>query len=508
MDFLTRRQFLQSSGALAAALAALGTGSALAADDKPQKDPKDAPSGDKLRVAVVGVKGRGMSHVGSNDPKGPSGFLDSGLNTVITTVCDCDEAVIGGAMKKIEQFQGKLPRYEKDIRKVVADPSIDIVSIATPNHWHALAAIWAIQNGKDVYVEKPVSHNVWEGRQIVEAARKHKKIVQAGTQSRSNPGMRQAMEFIHSGGIGKVKLARGLCYKRRGSIGKVDGPQEPPKTMDYDLWCGPAPNTPPRRKNVHYDWHWTWDYGNGDLGNQGIHEMDKARWGLNKSELPKSVISLGGRWGYVDDGETANTQICVFDYGDSQLIFEVRGLPSTCPYPEIPGEKWGKPGENFVGNIFYGTDGLVVCPNYGGGIAVNMKGEVLRKFSGGGDRFHFENFIKAVHSRKIEDLNGEILEGHLSSALCHLGNISYRLGTETPVSKSGKILGDNKEAAETLASMTEHLKENMLPPDQTMCRVGPKLELDPKKETFTNSKEALPMLRREYRKGFEVPEKV
>jgi hypothetical protein len=262
------------------------------------------------------------------------------------------------------------------------------------------------------------------------------------------------------------------------------------------------------RKKLHYDWHWTWDYGNGDLGNQGIHEMDKARWGLGKNELAKSVISIGGRFGYIDDGETANTQICVFDYGDCQLIFEVRGLASTSPYPEIPGEKAGKPGDNFVGNIFYGTEGLVVCPNYGGGIAVSPKGEVMRKFSGGGDQLHFDNFVKAVRSRKADELNGEILEGHLSSALCHLGNVSYRLGSEQPVGKSGKTFGDNKEAAEILASMSDHLKENMVPLDETKCRVGVKLDVDPKAETFPNNKDALPMLRREYRKGFEVPEKV
>src|SRR5262245_39023969 len=498
MDHLSRRQFLQSSAALTAALASLG-GLAAHADDKKDKDGKQNGDGEKLRVAVVGVNGRGMSHV--------SGFANKS-DSIITTVCDCDEGVIGNAMKKIEEAQGKAPKYEKDIRKVVEDKSIDVIAIAMPNHWHSLAGIWAMQNGKDVYVEKPVSHNVWEGRQLVETARKYKKICQCGTQSRSTSGMRAVMEFIHSGGIGKVKLSRGLCYKRRGSIGKVDGPQTPPKTCDYDLWCGPAPNTPLMRKKLHYDWHWQWAYGNGDLGNQGIHEMDKARWGLGKNELARSVISIGGRFGYVDDGETANTQICVFDYGDSQLIFEVRGLASTCPYPEIAGEKWPKPGENFVGNIFYGTEGIVVCPSYSGGVAVNLKGEVMKKFNGGGEQSHFDNFLKAVRSRKPEDLNAEILEGHLSSALCHLGNISYRLGSEQPVVNSGKALGDNKEAAEILASMSEHLKENMVPPDMTKCRVGVKLELDPKKETFTNSKDAIPMLRREYRKGFEVPEKV
>ena len=302
MSHLSRRQFLKGSAGVAAALAALGTTSAFAADEK--KDDKGGAGGGRLRVAIVGVNGRGMSHV--------SGF--NGKNDcVITTVCDCDEGVIGRAMKDVEKVNGKAPTYVKDFRKLLDDKDIDIISIATPNHWHSLMAVWALQAGKDVYVEKPVSHNVWEGRQIVEAARKYNKMCQCGTQSRSNPGMRQAMDFIHQGGIGKVSLARGLCYKKRGSIGKVDGPQTPPATCDYDLWCGPAPVKPLMRKRLHYDWHWQWDYGNGDLGNQGIHEMDKARWGLNKNELPRSVVSLGGRWGYVDDGQTANTQVCVFD---------------------------------------------------------------------------------------------------------------------------------------------------------------------------------------------------
>ena len=228
---LNRRDFLEASAALAAAVTA-GATSAVA-DEKPVA--KKGPASEKLRVAVVGVNGRGMSHVG--------GFANKN-NCVVTTICDCDEAVIGKAMKSGREAQGKTPKYEQDIRKVVEDKDIDIVSIATPNHWHALAAIWAMQNGKDVYVEKPVSHNVSEGRRIVEAARKYNRICQAGTQSRSSTGLREAMEFLHAGKLGKVKLARGLCYKPRGSIGKVNGPQAIPKTIDYDLWCGPAPKNP------------------------------------------------------------------------------------------------------------------------------------------------------------------------------------------------------------------------------------------------------------------------
>src|SRR5262245_3307 len=350
MRSLTRRDFLHDSAALTAALA----GARMLPAEEAEAKKSDA--NDQLNVAVIGVRGRGRDHV--------NGFAGK-HNCVITTICDVDDDAAGPAIKSAEKAQGRAPQFVKDLRKVLDDKSINIVSIATPNHWHALAAIWALQAGKDVYVEKPVSHNVSEGRRIVEAARKYNRICQTGTQSRSMAGMRQSIEFIQSGKLGKIKLARGLCYKLRPSIGKVDGEQPIPQTVDYDLWCGPAPMKPLMRKRLHYDWHWTWDYGNGDLGNQGIHEMDKARWGLGKTELPRSVVSVGGRFGYVDDGETANTQICVFDYGDCELIFEVRGLPSK----PLQGAS--------IGNIFYGSEGYLVCPSYDSGVAYNLKGEVL-----------------------------------------------------------------------------------------------------------------------------------
>jgi predicted dehydrogenase len=490
MDVFSRREFLERSAIISAAAAALGTGAAALAQNRPAA----AAQGDKLRVAVVGVNGRGMSAVG--------GFLNKNVNCEIVTVCDCDEAVVGNAMKRIESAQGKAPKFEKDIRKVMADKDVNIVSIATPNHWHALMAVWAMENGKDVYVEKPASHNVREGAIMLAAARKYKKICQVGTQSRSNPGMREAIAYVQGGKIGKVDLAIGLCYKPRSSIGKVGGEQKPPATMDYDLWCGPAPLKMPRRntKNgtVHYDWHWIWDYGNGDLGNQGVHEMDKARWGLGKNAMPNSVVSLGGRFGYVDDGETANTQLCFFDYGADKLIFEVRGLPTG----DYKGAK--------VGNIWVGPDGYVVCPNYNSGIAYDKSGKEVAKFSGGNDQFHYDNFVKAVRSRKVEDLNCDIAEGHLSAALCHLANISYRLGEETAFDRLGDLTS-HATGREFLSAMVEHLKANKVDPAKAVGRIGPKLTIDPKTETFQSRDKALAdkanaMLTREYRKGFELKE--
>lgn len=490
MRHLSRREFMQYSASAASLLSlAARVGSASPVDPPDLK----GPTGDvnsQIRVAVVGVRGQGGSHV--NHLAG-----NQKLNTLVTHICDVDSAVIGKAMKLVEERQGKPPVYEKDIRKLLENKEIDCISIATPNHWHALATIWAIQAGKDVYVEKPVSHNVREGRIMVDFARKYGRIVQTGTQSRSQAGMRQAIEFVRSGKIGKVHLARGLCYKLRPSIGKTKGEQAPPKTMDYDLWCGPAPFKLPRRNTpdagtVHYHWHWFWDYGNGDLGNQGIHEMDKARWGLGKNSLPRSVQSLGGRLGYDDDGETANTQICLFDYEDAQLIFEVRGLPS----PALLGAK--------VGNVFYGSEGYVVCPSYSSGIAFTKDGEKVAEFKGGGD--HFENFITAVRARNHELLHADILEGHISSALCHLGNISYRLGESRPISEATHALGSDTAAVDAVNRMIEHLSANNVNVKETQVRCGPRLMLDPAAERVIGNESANAQFFREYRRGFEVPD--
>ncbi len=324
-------------------------------------------------------------------------------------------------------------------------------------------------------------------------ARKTGRLCQAGTQSRSSTGLIEAMQFLRDGKIGNITVARGLCYKPRGSIGRVSGPQAPPKTVDYNLWCGPAPMDPVMRGQFHYDWHWFWDYGCGDLGNQGIHEMDKARWGLGKAELAKGVVSVGGRYGYIDDGQTANTQICVFDYGDSELIFEVRGL-RTDPLKDVK-----------IGNIIYGSEGYLVIPNNSDAIAFTNAGEVIKKFSGGAD--HFANFVSAMRG-KAEDLHADIEEGHISSAAsCRLGNVSYRLSAEQAFGKKADALGDDKEAAETLERMERHLKDNNVPLEEVKLRVGRNLKFDPKTETFVGDREADGMLTREYRKGFEVPAK-
>ncbi|MBC7819222.1 MAG: Gfo/Idh/MocA family oxidoreductase [Planctomycetaceae bacterium] len=494
---LSRREMLERSMfATAAAVAAeYASLPVLFGQDAPgSKSPNE-----RIRIAVTGANGRGGSHIGE---------IRKRQDAEVAAIVDVDEAVGQRWIGAIEKETGKKPAFYKDLRQALEDKTIDAVSIATPNHWHSLAAIWSMQAGKDVYVEKPVSHNVSEGRRCVQVARKHKRICQTGTQSRSNSGMRQAIEFIHEGGIGEVKLARGLCYKRRGSIGPR-GVYEPPKSVDYDLWSGPAPIKPITRGKFHYDWHWQWDYGNGDLGNQGIHQMDIARWGLGVSDLGDGVLSYGGRVGYFDKegnveadaGETANTQVCIHRYGDKRLVFEVRGLPT----PKLTPPKGDAAAD--VGVIFYGSKGYVVMPSYSAGIVFDLDGNKVKEFKGGGDSAHWENFLAACRSRKHEDLHADILEGHLSSALCHLGNISYRLGEQMPVAEIKQRLVGDSEALETFSRFSEHLVANKVDVASTKGSFGLDLTLDGKKEIFIGSHAdaANPMLTREYRKPFVVP---
>ena len=444
-----------------------------------------------IRVAVVGFNGRGKNHI--------SGFREmSGVR--LAALCDADQKVLGSEMNK--DGNATVTPYT-DIRRLLDNKDIDVVSIATPNHWHALGAIWAIQAGKDVYVEKPVSHNVWEGRKIVEAARKYNKIVQTGTQSRSQPATQEAIKWVKDGNLGKIQVVRGLCYKRRASIGKVDGPQQIPPNINYDLWCGPAPIEPLMRERLHYDWHWVWSTGNGDLGNQGIHQMDIARWVHGSNELSPAVFSIGGRLGYDDDGETANTQIVYHAYEDVPLIFEVRGLPRSAE----DSRNMDTFHKASVGNIVHCEGGtLVFTGSYSRVSAFDKEGNEIKKFEGGAD--HYENFIKAVQSRKHTDLNADILEGHLSSALCHTGNISYRLGSKRSPEEIKDEIKRNDVAMEAFERMVEHLAKNEVNLKETPLTMGEFLKMDPKKETFIRNRAASEMLTRNYREPYVVPEKV
>ncbi len=482
----SRRQFLKRSAAVAGAGFAIGG---------TRSSGRIVGSNDTIRVAVAGLNGRGGSHV-DEYVKMPG--------VTITYLVDPDTRTYDKRIRQIESHGGRAPSTVQDIRRVLEDKNVDVVSIATPNHWHSLMTIWAAQAGKDVYVEKPCSHNIHEGRIVVETARRHQRIVQHGTQSRSSHAWALAAAAVQSGKLGKLLVSRALCYKPRDSIGFKPN-TTPPAEVDFDIWLGPAPMQAYHANLVHYNWHWFWDFGNGDIGNQGVHQMDIARWLIpgakgQSATYPKTVLSVGGRFGYHDQGQTANTQISVMDFGSAQLVFEVRGLKTD-----------GYHGEK-IGNIAHLEDGTIIGGKfYSKG---SKQGEPLSKLGvkldaqPGPGKGHFGNFIEAVRSRKSEDLNAAILQGHYSAALCHLANISYQLGTEVPFSKSANAFGENKEAAETLGRMEEHLKDNGVALDGLDYRLGRKLVFDAPTESFEGDAEANSLLTRPYRAPFVVPERV
>ena len=442
-----------------------------------------------IRVAVIGLNGRGKNHI--------DGFTKT-KGARVVALCDVDRKVLDKTRDKYASDHNVTLATYTDYRKLLESNDVDLISIATPNHTHALISIAAVQAGKDVYVEKPVSHNVWEGRQIVNAARKYNKIVQAGTQSRSNPGMQETVKFIQGGELGKIKLVRGLCYKRRKSIGKVSGPQTVPDYIDYDLWTGPAPMKPLMRERLHYDWHWVSDTGNGDLGNQGIHQVDIARWILGENELAPGVMSVGGRVGYDDDGDTPNSQVIYFDYKKAPFVFEVRGLgrwPDQDERPKYRGVD--------VGVIVDCEQGYVVIPSYNQATVYDRSGKKIREFKGGGD--HYENCLTAVRSRKRSDLNGDILEGHLSSSLCHIGNISHYLGKEASPFEIMDSISSDPVKTESFGRLMEHFATNLVDLNKTPLSLGMPLKLDPSKERFIGNDRANHLLKREGRAPFTIP---
>jgi predicted dehydrogenase len=392
---------------------------------------------DRVRVAVVGLRGRGLDHIKK---------VKQTPGVELAAVVEVDENVLATRLGDIEKMGMAKPAAFVDIRKMLEDRSIDAITVATPNHWHSLMGIWACQAGKDAYVEKPLSHSWWEGKQLVAAANKYNRIVQHGTQSRSSIGAKEAIQKMRSGLVGDVYLSRGLCYKWRDTIGRK--PREAvPAGFDYDLWLGPAPDRGFTRNRYHYNWHWFWDTGNGDLGNQGIHEIDTARWGLGVT-FPNKVSAMGGHVMFDDDQETPNVLNCSFQFdmpdGKRRLMeFEVRhwmtnheaeigvfGGGSVLPPAGLEkraqlGPASGKPGT--VGNIFYGPGGYLAIQEYESYKYWLGEQQEPSPVSRGKEN-HFANFIDCVRSRKKEDLTAPVNEGHISCTLVHLANVSYRLG--------------------------------------------------------------------------------
>ena len=397
---------------------------------------------DKVNVAIVGIGGRGTTHL-NNYSK-----MDSAH---VVGLCDVNQAARETANATLLKNTGEKAKEYEDMRAMFEDKNVQAVSIATPNHWHALATIWACQAGKDVYCEKPACYNIHEGLRMIEVAHETNRMVQIGSQHRSTPFKIKGMEALHGGIIGKVYMAKGLCFKRRVSIGhKEDSPI--PAGVNWDLFLGPAPLRAFNELRFKYNWHWFWDTGNGDIGNQGVHEMGIARWGLGDPSWPKTAVAAGGKYGPVDDQETPNTLLAGYDYGDRELVFEVRGLvtgaegsvqarPANAP-AGLP----GSPLAVTIGNLFYGTEGWMSMNDGGYQIYKGESNELIaeEKPEKGvdGTRLHMENFLSAVRSRNYSELHDGIENASLSAGLCHLANISYRSGHKLALEAGPKFTGD------------------------------------------------------------------
>jgi predicted dehydrogenase len=446
---LSRRDFLKAGVSGTAGLAAMSSVGFLS---RPEMV---LGANDRVRIAICGLHGRGVSHL--------QNFAQL-HNVQIAAVCDIDENVMRKRLDDMEKMGIPKPATFIDVRKLLEDKSIDAISIATPNHWHSLMAIWACQAGKDVYVEKPCSHNLWEGKQLVAASQRYNRIVQHGTQIRSAAAVREGIQKLHSGLIGDVYKARGVCFKWRDTIGRAPlGPV--PQGVHYDLWTGPAPLHDFTPNRFHYKWHWFWCYGNGDLGNQGVHQVDVARWGMGLG-FPNKVSALGGHFMFEDDQETPNDVSCAFEYdlaeGKRRMItFEVRhwitnheaeiGTPvlGTPERKRAPGQPALGPlagSHNTIGDIFYGSKGYLATGDEDADtykVWMGADQEPQPSVHAGAELAHFSNFIECVASRKKENLNAPIEEGHMSCAVVHLANASYRLGRTLNFNpETQQVIGD------------------------------------------------------------------
>ncbi|MBI3207384.1 MAG: Gfo/Idh/MocA family oxidoreductase [Candidatus Solibacter usitatus] len=414
---------------------------------------------DRINVAIVGLGGRGGNHLS---------IYSRLAEARVSAICDINQAARERAQATLQRSTSEKAQEFEDMREAFANPGVDAVSIATPNHWHALAAIWAMKAGKDVYGEKPACHNIYEGLKMVQVARETKRMLQIGSQHRSTPFKIKAMAALHGGLIGKIYQSKGLCYKRRVSIGrKPDTPT--PAGVNWDLFRGPAPMRAFNELRFRYNWHWFWDTGNGDIGNQGVHQMGVARWGLADPEWPQYVYAHGGKFAYDDDQETPNTLLSNFNFGNRELVFEVRGLltggegvPATrrmrppagapgataTPSPTATAPRSGAPLNVMVGNLFYGSEGWAAMNDEGFQAFKGESNELIMEERGtraeGGDTtgLHMRNFLAAVKSRNHKDLNDEIASAHLSAGLCHLANISYRTGRKLTLTSGPKFAND------------------------------------------------------------------
>ncbi|HTJ79227.1 MAG TPA: Gfo/Idh/MocA family oxidoreductase [Rariglobus sp.] len=447
---------------------------------------------DTIRIGVAGVRGKGWAHVTQ---------LLQMKDVRIVALCDVDSKILGGRIAQLEKAGVKAAAHN-DFRRMLEMKNLDAVVIATPNHHHTLQTIWACQAGKDVYVEKPVCHNLFEGLQIARAAEKYGRVVQGGTQKRSDQGHIEGFDFIKKGGLGKIRLVRGLCYRFRPSIGKVDGPQPIPASVDYNLWCGPAPMAPLMRKNLHYDWHWDWSTGNGEIGNQGPHELDLARWVLGENGLPRRVISVGARLGLDDDGQTPNTQLVLYDYPAAPLLFEVRGLPMALGENETDSYRQLR-----VGVIVECENGSFVAGDSGGWIH-DLQGKKVRRFTGDAGARHMRNFIDAVRAQRPQDLHAPVHETAISNGLTHMANLSHRVGAFASPEAIREKLSAHHDATEAFGRILTNLDVNKIDLKKTPLTLGGWLEWNDARQSFSDGagfEHANQLITRDYREEFIVP---
>ena len=444
---------------------------------------------DDVNIGYISCGGRANQHMGMFDK------ID-GVTT--TAVCDPDENRMG---KAAERF--KTAKSYTDLRKLLDDKNVDAVVVATTNHWHCLASIWAMEAGKDVYVEKPLSHSQWEGRQTVLAARKYNRICQLGTQQRSDPMQAEIKKFLHEEkALGEIKTARVNRYGVRGSIGKRDTPLEIDSSVNYDLWLGPAQDKPIFRNKLQYDWHWDFNTGSGEMGNWGVHVLDDLRNNVfqDSVRLPKQIFGAGGRVAWNDAGDTPNVHFVYFDTGTIPVVIGLTNLTaggSAKRSPKHPG-----PGSGYIayceGGRFEGQRG--------GGAAYDNDGKKIKSFKGnGGNGVHHQNFIDAVRSRNVSDLNSDVEVGHLSTGWCNLANIAFQTGKPFTKSDAGAI--DQDIWQNLVGDMEEHLSAHNVKIESNEIQLSPMLTVDVDKEEFVGAHAAAAnkFIKRQYREPYVVP---
>jgi predicted dehydrogenase len=472
---ITRRQFVKRSAA-----------TAVAAGMPMVVSSQVCGANEEIRVGIVGLGGRGK---GAHVP----GFQNQ-KRVKVVAIADVDQQRMGSAADMIQSNYGHKVEQFTDMREMFEREDIDVIGNATQNYWHGLSTIWACQAGKHVYVEKPLSHYIAEGRQMVAAARKYDRLVQCGTQHRSEAKFSKAIEWIRAGHLGKIKYVTAFANKPRGSCGKRETPLPIPDYVDYEQWCGPAKKVPLYRNQLQYDCSFDWNTGDGESCNQGVHEVDVARWCLGETMLPQRVMSIGGRFAFDDACDVPNTQIIYYDFPSAPLLYEVHNLRDAVGSTTAPNFR----GES-VGVIVNCEGGSVSLYR---GVAWDNDGQQVQTFDGGGD--HFANFIDAVRSGQRQDLNADVEVGHVSTAICHAGNISYRVGHIATAAEQQAAVGDNPLWNEMYDRFADHLKANEI--DINTATLGPWLEIDPQHERFHNHDEANRIVQGFYREPYGMPE--